>query len=247
MDNSAAGNVAKAINCNFVKNGGWGVNGSAVNTLLVNCGFGSGTQANASGTSTQAIEQNSVTYASGATPWNDPANGDFRIVAAAARAAGVGTFTQTQASYSGTVGYPDIGAAQHKELYAKLGNSRTSQTPLFLKGINPVADRIELAHPLNSTGKNLYAIVRAMDGSVWNTSTLALETYATASLANYANVLTEQGSASRFYAGAFPATAPAGNYNVSVYDRAGGAPAEGDSLLVSNNVEWKAGRLKVVS
>jgi hypothetical protein len=105
-------------NCNLVKNNGWGINGAGVghNGTVTNCGFGSGTQANASGATTALsgmLETGSVTYASGVTPWVDPANGDFRISLAAAKGAGRGVYTETAASYSGTVGFPDIGAAQH--------------------------------------------------------------------------------------------------------------------------------------
>lgn len=106
-------------NCNFVLNGGWGINGSGVGTrngVIANCGFGAGTQANTSGTITGAsalMEDGNVTYAANAVPWVDPANGDFRVTLAAAKAAGRGSFTQTAASYAGTISYPDIGAAQH--------------------------------------------------------------------------------------------------------------------------------------
>lgn len=114
-----------ARNCNFIKNGGWGVNSSVTDQIgsIRNCGFGSGTQANTSGTVTapannEILELGSVTYASGVTPWVDPANGDFRINLATAKGTGRGTFTQTQASYAGTIGYSDIGAAQHLETAA---------------------------------------------------------------------------------------------------------------------------------
>lgn len=106
-------------NCNLVKNGGWGINGSgagARNGRVINCGFGSGTQVNTSGSTTglkSMTEAGSITYPSNATPWVAPATGDFRISLRAAQGTGRGTFTQTQASYSGTVGYPDVGAAQH--------------------------------------------------------------------------------------------------------------------------------------
>lgn len=108
-------------NCNLIKNGGWGINGSGAgsrNGAVVNCGFGSGTQTNSSGTTTglkTMTESGSITYASNVTPWVDPANGDFRINLAASINAGRGTFTETAASYAGTIGYPDIGAAQHLE------------------------------------------------------------------------------------------------------------------------------------
>ena len=107
---------------NLVKNGGYGLNSDAVFSTtfpsigrIVNCGFGSGTQANTSGATNglgQFVVSGSVTYAADMTPWVDPANGDFSINLGDAKGAGRGTFTQTAASYSGTVGYPDIGAAQ---------------------------------------------------------------------------------------------------------------------------------------
>jgi hypothetical protein len=107
-------------NCNSVKNTGWGflATGVTIGTFH-HCGVGSGTQANGSGTyslnaSLDSVV-NGVTYASDVTPWADPANGDFRISLAAARGVGRGSFTQTASSYAGTVGYPDIGAAQHQD------------------------------------------------------------------------------------------------------------------------------------
>ena len=110
-------------NSNFIKNGGYGINVDTGNRngFAVNCGFGAGTQANTSGTINVAAGQieeiGTVTYADDKTPWVDPANGDFRISIGAAKGQGRGTYTQTAASYSGTVGYPDIGAAQSKVFY----------------------------------------------------------------------------------------------------------------------------------
>jgi hypothetical protein len=121
--NNAAGGISGGgctiTSCNFVKNGGWAISGlsnSGVICDVINCGFGSGTQANTSGQVTGSSMQvtGSVTYASDITPWVDPANGDFRINLAAAKGTGRGLFTQTQAGYAGTIGYPDIGAAQSK-------------------------------------------------------------------------------------------------------------------------------------
>lgn len=115
---SAANNYI--TNCNLVKNGGWGINASAgatvKNGFIINCGFGSGTQVNTSGqisTISPITTSGSVTYSSNLTPWVDPANGDFRISLNAAWGTGIGHYTQTAASYTGTVAYPDIGAAQH--------------------------------------------------------------------------------------------------------------------------------------
>jgi hypothetical protein len=107
-------------NCNLVKNGGFGFGsaGAVVNGYLYNCAFGVGTQANTSGNlSTHwtkgVIQVGSIDYATDITPWVDPANGDFRINLAAAKGTGDGAYLQTASSYAGTVGYPDIGAAQH--------------------------------------------------------------------------------------------------------------------------------------
>lgn len=121
---NAGGSIAlwHIENSNFVKNGtggtGYGINlsGSARAGRIVNCGFGSGTQANTTGDTnglSGVIVTGSITYASNTTPWVDPANGDFRINLATAQGTGYGTFTETASSYAGTVGYPDVGAAQH--------------------------------------------------------------------------------------------------------------------------------------
>jgi hypothetical protein len=116
-------------NSNFIKNAGWGIdlkNGNAVlrtvSGFTDNLGFGSGTQANGSGTMTNmdhvAINEGTgavtVTYGSGLTPYFAPATGDFRISLDAAHFAGIGFFLETQGGYTGSIGYPDIGAVQSK-------------------------------------------------------------------------------------------------------------------------------------
>lgn len=107
-------------NCNLCKNGGWGINPTTADLVIINnCGFGNGAggQGNSSGqVSTANINTQvfgSITYAVGANPWVDAPNGNFTINLAAAKNTGAGNFTQTQASYTGTVGHPDIGAAPH--------------------------------------------------------------------------------------------------------------------------------------
>jgi hypothetical protein len=120
-------------NNNAIKNGAYGITfgtPSGCYFLLDNNGFGAGTEANTSGSINLSVgatshlnEVGSVTYDSNLTPWVDPANGDFRINLTAAKGTGRGAFTQTQASYGGTIGYPDIGAAQHLETAATGGAS----------------------------------------------------------------------------------------------------------------------------
>ncbi len=109
-------------NINLAKNGaagsGYGISDTGGSSIIqvLNCGFGSGTQANTSGPTNGLNAANvigSITYASNITPWVDPANGDFRINLAAAQGTGRGNFTQTAASYAGSVGYPDVGSNQH--------------------------------------------------------------------------------------------------------------------------------------
>jgi hypothetical protein len=121
LNSSATARSMLIESCNFVKNGGYGINGSGAAARIgsvINCGFGAGTQANTSGTTTglkSMVESGSVTYAADVTPWVDPADGDFRINLAAAKGTGRGAFTQTQAGYGApnpTVAYPDIGAGQ---------------------------------------------------------------------------------------------------------------------------------------
>ena len=118
-------NSVVAKNCNFVNNVGAGVNNpTAIICTLINCGFGAGTQANDGGdvALTDFCNQiGSITYAADVTPWVDPANGDFRISLAGAKGAGRGVFLQTAASYAGTIGYPDVGAAQHLEVATPSG------------------------------------------------------------------------------------------------------------------------------
>ncbi len=100
-------------NTNLVSNGAWGINCAGGFGNWFNNGFNN----NSNGTTTFGIfpinEIGSVSL--GAVPYVDAPNGDFRVNLAAAINAGRGTFTQTAASYTGTIGYPDIGAAQHLE------------------------------------------------------------------------------------------------------------------------------------
>lgn len=116
---SASASTIYIENCNLIDNGAWGILGSGAGSIqgfIVNCGFGSGTAANASGTISAMSQVNvsgTVTYAADLTPYNAPTTGDFRIALATAKNDGRGTFTETAASYTGTVAYPDIGAGQH--------------------------------------------------------------------------------------------------------------------------------------
>lgn len=124
-------------NCNFIKNGGKGINVattgspiSAVNGFSYNNGYGAGTQANGSSdTLSNLVESGKITYASNITPWNAPTTGDFTLVSTNTHAgynAGRGHFEETDGTNTGTVGYPDIGAANHNDTCGGTGPCQTS-------------------------------------------------------------------------------------------------------------------------
>lgn len=139
IDFTASGSTGVFVeNCNLIKNGGAGIDSSGGVTtnrlgFIINCAFGAGTQANGTNiiATLQGVQQiGTVTYANDVTPWVDPANGDFRINLAAAEGTGRGAFTQTAASYSGSIAYPDIGAVQRTSVQS--GGTTTVQSfPVF--------------------------------------------------------------------------------------------------------------------
>lgn len=108
-------------NCILSSNNLYGIqafssaNGQGV--LMRNCAFYNNTSGETANLNSDLVA-GSITLTG--DPFTDPADGDFRLNATAGagddcRGAGIGTFTQTAASYSGTVGYPDVGAVQHQD------------------------------------------------------------------------------------------------------------------------------------
>jgi hypothetical protein len=87
----------------------------------------------------------------------------------------------------------------------------------------------------HASGKVVYALVRDTAGRVFDGA--GFGAYATANLADYTLSLVEQGTASGYYVGDFPAVG-AGVYNVAAFERAGGSPAEGDPLVAIGTIEW---------
>src|SRR4051812_22374404 len=88
------------------------------------------------------------------------------------------------------------------------------------------------------TGKTCYFQVRNRTGQVWNTGTLAFEAYLTANIANYNVAMSEQGSASAFYVGTFPATIVPGVYSIVGKQQIGGGPAESDPSIANGDFQW---------
>jgi hypothetical protein len=140
---SAANGTHQFVNCVFYNNAGSGLNISNSNTTTVarNCVFDSngGHGLNANGfvfntysafrnntsgptnvaaSSTAYVEEGLITLS--ASPFTDPANGDFSLNntaggGAALRGLGYGTLP-TNVGYSGSsVGYPDVGSIQHQD------------------------------------------------------------------------------------------------------------------------------------
>lgn len=111
-------------NNNFIKNTSYAFEGGASFTklygVMFNNGYGTGTQSNGSSGDYNRTgniirdtdNQSKISYPSGQTPYNSPTTGDFSIVLAQAIGVGRGTFTETDGTNTGTVGYPDPGAAQ---------------------------------------------------------------------------------------------------------------------------------------
>lgn len=101
-----------------------------------------------------------------------------------------------------------------------------------------MAGEIRLPHPSSSTGLTLYALLWDSTSQVCTTSSGAFGAYATGSLANYDIALTEKGTGSSFYAGNVPSNVAAGVYLATIYEQAGGSPAEGDYLIGTQTIEW---------
>jgi hypothetical protein len=144
LQNQGAATTVDVSNCILTKNGAYGIDmtGNTRGGVIQNCAFGAGTQANSSGTinNVSAVQETgTVSLTSNVSPFTDAANGDFRLNSttgggAACRGAGFGSFTQTASSYAGTVGYPDIGAAQHQDS----GSSGGVIVPMVLHGTHGV-------------------------------------------------------------------------------------------------------------
>lgn len=90
------------------------------------------------------------------------------------------------------------------------------------------------------SGLSLYFQVRrASDNQIWNTNTAAFEAYQTANIANYGVAMAEQGTASGYYVGSFPAAITTPNdYNIVARRQVGGAKAETDPVVAEGDFHW---------
>lgn len=97
-----------------------------------------------------------------------------------------------------------------------------------------MAGEIVFSH---TTGRTCYAQVWNNVGQIYNTASAAFQAYATANIADYDIAATEQGTASGIYVASMPAVA-AGVYGVVAKERAGGSPAESDTVVGEGDILW---------
>lgn len=88
-----------------------------------------------------------------------------------------------------------------------------------------------------SSGKTTYTLIRDRNGRVWNTSSLAFETYNQANFADYVVAATEQGS-SAYYAATFPSSIPAGVYSITAKVQVGASADESDPTIATGDEQW---------
>ena len=87
-------------------------------------------------------------------------------------------------------------------------------------------------------GATSYFEVRNSVGQIWNTNTLAFESYLSANFSSYFTSSTEQGVASAFFVGTFPAAIGPGDYGITAKGQIGGSPAETDPTVAVGDIQW---------
>ncbi len=89
-----------------------------------------------------------------------------------------------------------------------------------------------------ASGNTLYAVVRNIAGGIWYIAGQIFESWgATGRTADDYDISLTDKSGSR-YVGNFDANIPAGRYSVQVFLQAGANPADGDTLVVSDEIVW---------
>ena len=93
-------------------------------------------------------------------------------------------------------------------------------------------------HVNYASGNTLYAVVRDTTGDVWHVAGLTFEVWGTGGRTadDYDLSLTDK-SGSR-YVGNFDSNIQAGRYSVQVFLQAGANPADGDTLVASEEILW---------
>jgi hypothetical protein len=89
-----------------------------------------------------------------------------------------------------------------------------------------------------ASGNTLYAVVRNYAGAVWYLAGQVFESWGTSGRAadDYDISLTDKGGSR--YVESFDGNIPAGRYSVQIFLQAGANPADGDSLVASDEIVW---------
>lgn len=95
--------------------------------------------------------------------------------------------------------------------------------------------------------RTVYFLIRNAIGQIWNTSSSSMVSYATASYSSFTISGVEQGTASGYYIGTFPATIVPGTYSVTAKQQTGGSVSETDPTIAVGNVEWNGSVLAPLS
>ena len=93
-------------------------------------------------------------------------------------------------------------------------------------------------HGNYATGNTLYAVVRNSVGDVWYVAGQSFEVWGTGSRTadDYDISLTDKGGSK--YVGDFDSNISRGRYSVQTFLQAGANPADGDTLLSSDEIVW---------
>ena len=88
--------------------------------------------------------------------------------------------------------------------------------------------------------KTVYYLIRNRTSQIWSTSggTGAFEGYSSTNYSDYVIGMTEQGMASAFYAGNFPAAVPPGVYSIVGKQEIGGSEVETDPTIAVGDYQW---------
>ena len=89
-----------------------------------------------------------------------------------------------------------------------------------------------------ASGNTLYAVVRNVSGEVWYVAGQVFETWGTDGRdADDFDIALADKSGSR-YVGNFDGNIPAGRYSIQIFLQAGANPADGDTLISSDEILW---------
>jgi hypothetical protein len=93
-------------------------------------------------------------------------------------------------------------------------------------------------HANYASGHTLYAVVRNTAGDVWHVASQTFESWGTGgrTAEDYDISLTDKGGSK--YVGDFDSNISGGRYSVQVFLQAGANPADGDTLVASDEILW---------